>query len=238
MDIVDTYRRSYFGLLWLLFSFAMFIGAKVLVFGGFAPPEMGAFAFTAHLTVGFWLWMFISESVADGAAVFVRARSWILGTDISKAVFVYQSVCRIVIRAAFSLPVVIIVVILGGKHPSALWLTSFAGLIVFLISAVWVHAILGVICSKHRDLIHLAQATMRVFFFLTPILYVPSALGSKAYLLNYNPFTHYLAIIRDPIVYDVFPVLAWKVVGAITVVGVLLSIFAFSRMSRRVAYWV
>lgn len=238
MDIVDTYRRSLFGVLWVLLSFGMFIGAKIVIFGSFTPQGMETYVFTAHLTVGFWLWMFISESVGDGANVFVRARSWILGTDISKGVFIYQSIFRIVIRSAFSLPIVVLVLMMGELRPNTLWFAAIPGLIIFLISAVWVHALLGAICSRHRDLIHLTQSIMRVFFFLTPILYVPSALGRKAQFLNYNPFTHYLAIVRDPIVYDVFPVFAWKVVGVITILGILLSIFVFNRTSRHVAYWV
>jgi len=79
---------------------------------------------------------------------------------------------------------------------------------------------------------------MRVMFFLTPILYMPEQMGDKAYLLNYNPFTHFVALIRDPIVLGSFPYLAWIVVVAITIIGWISALTVFHIWGRRVPFWV
>lgn len=238
MDIKETYRRSFIGIAWIMLSFGMFIGVKILVFGNFLPPSVGARVFTAHLTIGFWLWVFISESVVDGANVYVRSRGWLLGTDIATPVFVFQSVFRVIIRFMYTAPIVVAVLVLSRWVPTPLWLVSLAGLIVFVLNALWVHFLLGILCARYRDLTYFLQAIMRVLFFLTPILYLPSMLGELEYILNYNPFTHFLAIVRDPIVYDVFPVLAWQVVGSITVLGWVAAIIAMKVSGRRVQFWV
>lgn len=237
-DIKETYKRSVIGGIWIFLSFGMFIGAKILVFGSFIPSGSTAAIFTAHLTVGFWLWTFIQENVTDGSTVFVKSRNWILGTYLPQGIFVFQSTFRTILRALFSLPVVIIILIMGNWTPTYLWWTSLLGLAIFLINAVWVHILLGILCSKHRDLAYFLQSVMRVMFFLTPILYLPEMLGERAYLLDYNPFTHYLAIVRDPIISGFVPVLAWQVVTVITVAGGLVSIIVSGRMGRRVAFWV
>lgn len=54
----------------------------------------------------------------------------------------------------------------------------------------------------------------------------------------YNPLTHYIAIVRDPIVSGVFPVLAWQIVGLITIFGWGLALYTLSKHGRRVAFWV
>jgi len=85
---------------------------------------------------------------------------------------------------------------------------------------------------------HLVRAIMQVMFFLTPILYMPRQLGEKAAILDYNPFTHYLAIIREPIVYGTIPEKSWIIVGAITVIGWLFAFYLIKTRARNVAFWV
>ena len=238
MDIRESYRRSLIGALWILISFGMFIAVKIFIFGSFVSDDIGARVFTAHVVFGFWLWLFISDCLIDGANVFVRSRNWILGTDISLGVFVFQSISRIALRFTFAFPVVVAILIMDQWVPHVLWLTSLLGVIVFFLNAVWVHIFFGILCSQYRDFGYFLQALLRVLFFLTPILYLPSQLGSRAFVMQYNPLTHYIATVRDPIVSGVFPVFAWQIVGIITICGWGVALYALSKHGRRVAFWV
>ena len=119
---------------------------------------------------------------------------------------------------------------------NSLW--ALLGFLTLLFNALWVQLFFGLICAKFRDITHLVQSMMRVMFFLTPILYMPEQLGSKAHLLNYNPFTHYIAIIRDPIFLNEFPILSWQVVGGLTLLGWILALLTFRKMGPTVAFRV
>jgi len=61
--------------------------------------------------------------------------------------------------------------------------------------------------------------------------------GARKYA-EYNPFTHYLAIFRDPILYDDFSQQSWMIVLAITLAGWLLALIVFSNFRKRIVFWL
>ena len=235
-DIQQTYRRSVLGMAWIALSFGLFISVKIVIFGSFASVDGRSFAI--WLAVGFWVWTFLTDAVVNGCNSFIAARPWIIGTNIPLPVYVFQTTTRSLIRFSFSLPVVVGVLVFFQWEFSLQWFWTLAGFLALIVNCMWVQLFLATICSKYRDFGHLTQSIMQVMFFLTPILYTPEQLGDKAYLLNYNPFTHYLAIIRDPIYYQTFPVLSWQVVGIFTVVGWGLALAAFQKIGPEVPFRV
>ncbi|MGB6231518.1 MAG: hypothetical protein WBF53_15490 [Litorimonas sp.] len=236
VDIEVLYKRSLFGLAWVALAFALFIFVKILIFGSITIVDERFFAI--WLGTGFWLWTLFQSLVVDGSRTFLYARGWILGTRIPLSVYAIKVAARSLIRFSFSLPVIIALILVMRWTPTTDWLWSIAGLLVIILNGLWVTLFFGTVSSRYNDLIHLTQSVMQVTFFLTPILYVPEQLGENAYLLQYNPFTHFLAIIRDPILGNGLPILSWQVVGAITVVGWVLTLIAFSRMGRKIAFYI
>ena len=235
-DIQQTYRRSILGMAWISLSFGMFISAKILIFGSFPAVDRSTFAI--WLAVGFWIWLFLIDAVVGGCNSFIASRPWIIGTNIPLFVYVLQTTTRALIRLCFALPVVIGVLFFFKWSFSPQWFWSLGGFAALIINCLWVQLFLATICVKYRDFAHLTQSIMHVMFFLTPILYQPEQLGDKAYLLNFNPFTHYLAVIRDPIYYQTFPTLGWQVVGVITVLGWIIALVAFNRLGPEVPFRV
>lgn len=235
-DIQQTYRRSLIGMAWITFSFALFIGVKILVFGSISSADNELFA--CWLVIGFWVWTFILGNVSDGCNSFINARPWILGTKLPLTVFLYQSLTRALINFGFSSLVVMGVLVIMNWGYKPVWLWALPGFLFLVINGLWVQIFLATVGARHRDIIHLVQSMMRVLFFLTPILYMPEQMGDNAYLLDYNPFTHFLAIVRDPIVMYSVPDLSWTVVITITVVGWISALTIFHFWGRRVPFWV
>jgi lipopolysaccharide transport system permease protein len=81
---------------------------------------------------------------------------------------------------------------------------------------------------------------MQVAFFLTPVMWLPSALtGRLAFLLEIlNPFASFLAVIRDPLLGQTPPLASWAIVLAITVPGWGLAFAMFARFRSRITYWL
>lgn len=235
-DLQQTYKRSYVGLAWITFAFALFIGVKVVIFGSFAPGEPGKFA--VWLTIGFWVYTFVQFNILDGCNVFMSARAWILGTNLPLVGFVFQSIIRVLIKFILHSSIVIMVLLYVSwdLQPVAWW--AILGFLVLMINAIWAQIFLGILCTRFRDIAHFIQSIMQVMFFITPIIYLPSQLGKNAWILQWNPFTHYLAIVRDPIVMYTIPVKSWIIVGFITVVGCISSLILLQLFRKRVPFWV
>ena len=236
IDLQQTYKRSIIGLAWIVFAFSLFIGVKVLVFGSFAPGDPRLFS--AWLTVGFWVYTYIQFNVLEGCSSFVSARSWILGTNMPLVGFALQAMVRVLLR--FVLHSVVVIAILFYLKwtitPVVAW--AVLGFLCLMLNALWVQIALGIICARSRDIGYFIQSIMQIMFFITPILYFDIQLGDKAWLLKYNPFTHYLAIVRDPIVMYTVPVDSWVIVGIITVMGWLSALILLALYRRKVAFWV
>ena len=236
IDLQQTYKRSIIGLAWIVLAFSLFIGVKVFIFGSFAPGDPRLFS--AWLTVGFAVFTYIQFSVLEGCNCFVIARSWILGTNLPLVGFAFQAMARVLFRFMLhSLVVIVILLLLKWKiEPVVGW--AALGFLCLIFNALWVQIVFGITCARNRDIGYFIQSIMQIMFFITPILYFDFQLGDKAWLLQYNPFTHYLAIVRDPIVLYSVPVKSWVIVGIITGLGWLLALFLLALYRRKVAFWV
>ena len=235
-DMHQIYRRSIVGIFWISISFLMFIGVKIYIFGEIANLDMGMYSL--WVTIGYAIWTYITASVTDGCNVFIKSRSWILGTQLSFSTFVAENIMRHVIGFGLVLLVSIGMLIYRSWALSWITLTIIPGFLILILNSVWIHIVLGILCTRFRDLLHLVKAIMHVMFFVTPILYLPSQLGPKAYIMNFNPFTHYLAIIREPIVNGTISSLAWIVVGVITVIGWCLALYLVKMRAKNLAFWI
>lgn len=236
-DLRQTYRRSLLGVLWITVGFAIFVGVKLFIFGAMMDRFDDAY-FSAYLMIGFYVWFFMSNSVSSGTAVFVRSEGWIRNDPIELPVFVFENVTR----TAFDLFMTGIVVVAGllflGIGGSLYSFMVAPAVLILLINAVWVNLLLGVICTRFRDLAHLVSAVIRVMFFLTPIFWFPEQLPEEAMaVLYWNPFAHFMWILRTPIIDQQFATDSWIFVGVVTVVGWTLAVTAYAFARRRLVFW-
>jgi ABC-type polysaccharide/polyol phosphate export permease len=118
----------------------------------------------------------------------------------------------------------------------ALW--AIPGLIVILYTSVWVILLLGLITARLRDLQHIVSTVMRFAFFATPVIWVASDLGSRAIIANYNPLTHFIAVVRDPILDGQVASVHWFIVLWITGIGTFATFFLFARFRRSLIFWL
>lgn len=235
-DLLDRYRRTSIGLGWIVLSFAMFVAVKVLVFGQMA--SVSAAEFGLFVTIGFGLWTFISAMVLDGCTAFIHARHWILGVSLPYPVFLLQVVFRNLIVFA-SVAVVIAAALawqLDGLSPAA-W-TVLPALVAYLVTSIWVAAILAPLCARHRDVHQVAQIVVRLLFFVTPILWMPGISEMLERLASLNPVTHFIEIIREPLLYGRIPATSWAWVIAVNAIGLPAGLLAYATSRTRVVFWV
>jgi ABC-type polysaccharide/polyol phosphate export permease len=235
-DLRDRYRRTSIGLAWIVLSFALFVAVKVTIFGRLSSvtgTEFGLF-----VALGFGAWTFISAMVIDACTAYLHARPWMLGTAVPYPVYLLQATFRNWLT--FSLILAVLVPALAWKPTpwatAMLW--SVPGLAAYLLTSVWLAAILAPLCVRFRDLHHAVQTFMRLLFFATPILWLPSMDPSLAAIARWNPATHYISLLREPLLYNTFPAESWAVVAAINLIGLPLGLLVYARTRREVIFWV
>lgn len=235
-DLRDRYRRTALGLVWVILSFALFVVVKVAIFGQLSDVPFTEFGL--YVAIGFGLWTFISSMVLDACTAYIHARPWILGTATPYPVFLLQAVIRN--WMTFAMVMLVMAVGLAWKQtawtPAMLW--SLPALAAYAVTSVWIAALLSPLCARYRDLHHAMQTFMRLLFFATPILWMPASNGRLAAISMWNPASHFVAIVRDPLLYDRAPWESWGVVLAINLVGLPLGLAVYARTRRNIIFWV
>jgi ABC-type polysaccharide/polyol phosphate export permease len=107
-----------------------------------------------------------------------------------------------------------------------------------MVNGVWVSLLLGLICARFRDIPPIVGSVMQLVFFITPIIWHPSLLAGRQRVVNFNPFHHFVELLRAPMLDTIPSALTWTVVLAITAAGWIVTLLVFWRYRRRIAYWV
>lgn len=235
-DLRDRYRRTVFGVAWIVVSFALFVAVKVVVFGQMVSVPQAEFGL--FVTIGFGLWTFVNAMVVDACTAYMHSRAWILGTAIPYPVFLLQAVLRNCI--VFALVLGVMALALPWKPTpwtANAWL-AIPGLLAYPVTSLWLAMILAPLCARFRDLHHAIQTGMRLLFFVTPILWMPQISPTLARIAELNPLTSFVEIVRAPLLYGQVPTRSWEIVLWINVAGLLLGLLAYVQTRKRIAYWV
>ena len=224
-DVRRGYRRSVLGPFWLTISLAVTVAALSLLYGQLLGVPLARYA--PHVALGFIVWQFIAGVVAASCSVFVRP-----GVDHERppaavAVRAHRHVGQPAGDGAQRAGVR-----RGGDSQIV------PGLALVLLNAVWVGLLLGTLCARFRDVQPIVASVMRIAFFLTPVMWMPEMLGSRAHLALYNPFAYFVELIRAPLLGQAVPALTWMLVLGVTATGWAAAWAVFARYRGRVPYWL
>ena len=86
----------------------------------------------------------------------------------------------------------------------------------------------------------IVNSLIQVFFYVTPIIWMPNALNPRAanLLVEPNPVYHLIQLVRAPILGTSPTLLNWGVSLGIAVFGSIVALWFFGKYRRRIAYWL
>jgi lipopolysaccharide transport system permease protein len=232
-DIGDQHKRTTLGPLWLLINYLAFAGTFIFIFGnGDRPHE-----YPTYVATGLLVWFYLMEVITGSVTLFSREESFIKGTTLPLSVYVMRAALQTALRAGYSLIGCTIILLASGTLPAAPWLWSLLGvlLILFIAPAVILSfAFLGVFFPDSQ---YIVSNLIRVGMFVTPVFWIPNAntRGIRAAFYHYNPFTYFLDIVRQPIVYGIVPVEAFWICLVFGAGAWILGMILLGRFRRQVA---
>lgn len=236
-DMRQRYRRSALGLSWIVISFAIFVAGITFFFGAFNRQEPGEFL--AYVAIGYAVFLFLIGNIVDGCAVFVNSQTWIKSISMPYSVHVYRSIFRSLFVFAMNLAVALGAMLLFGWRPELSILLTIPAFFVFLINAVAIQYLLGLLGARYRDVTHFLASITRILIFTTPILWVrEEQTGPRALVADINPLTHFLEIFRAPLLGEDARLLSWGVVLGFTAFAWIAALIVGARWRKRLPYWL
>ena len=203
-ELKVRYKRSVLGFFWALLNPMLLMLVLTIVFStifGASIPHYAVFILSALLP-----WTFFSQSFSYGAESVVGNADLIKKVRIPKSIFVLAAVASNMINLLLSLiPLFLIVVAVG--HPLHLtWIylpVPLLALSIFALGASFFFATANVF---YRDVSHILQVVLQVWFYVTPILYSIQIFPAKyRWLFEFNPVIFVLNGFRLSVYYGLLP---------------------------------
>jgi ABC-2 type transport system permease protein len=243
-DIRQRYRRSFLGPIWISITMAITAIALGVLYAGLFDTDIDVLL--PHLLLGFIIWNFISGCITEGAEVFTSNEGLITHLPAPLSVHLYRLIWR---QSLFFLHNAVVYLVMLLVFPQHLHWTVIAVVPAFALLAAngaWAALLFGIVSTRFRDLVPIVQSIMQLAFFMTPIVWTYQSLldspnptvRERATLAEFNPFLHFLEIVRAPLLGQDQQLHHWVVVLVITVVGWALTFAVLRRYRARVPYWV
>ena len=79
---------------------------------------------------------------------------------------------------------------------------------------------------------------MLLAFLASPVIWQKRLLAGNIFIAEYNPFTHYLAILREPMLGHVPEMTTVWIVLGMTIVGWCVALTTFIFTKNRIVFWL
>jgi ABC-type polysaccharide/polyol phosphate export permease len=236
-DIRQRYRRSTIGPFWVTLSMGAMIGGMGVLYADLFHTDVHTYL--PYLTVGVILWGLISPLVIENCNAFIDGEGIIKQVKVPLSLYVYRVVWRNLIIFGHNVVIFVIVAVLFKVWPHWSSLLAIPALLLICINGVWIGLLWGPISARFRDVPQTITSVMQIAFFMTPIMWQPSAISGREWFLELNPFYYFIALVRGSLLGNESPSMhLWRWALAITAAGWIVTFFLYRRCRWRIAYWL
>jgi ABC-type polysaccharide/polyol phosphate export permease len=237
-DIRQRYRRSILGQFWITVSVGVMILCLAFLFGRLFQSPLEKYL--PFLAIGLICWNFISATISEGCLAFIAAEGIIKQLNVPLQVHIARIIWRNLV--VFGHNLIILPLIFFGLGISLNWsaLLFLPGLVLLTLNLAWVSLVLGIICTRFRDVPQIIHSILQVVFYLTPIIWLPELLRGKAEfaLVDFNPAYHLIELVRAPLLGSPSTIQNWAAGLMLLMLGGSLALLLARKLGHRVAYWL
>ncbi len=232
-DVLDSHRRTMLGPVWPLLNYLLFVGTLIMILGG----RTGPVNFTAYVASGMLVWLFINDALLMSATLFTREQSLIKGTILPISIYVLRQTLLIAIRSSYALVGAIPVLLYSGVDITPALLSVVPAIFLLLVTAPAVAVLFGLAGAFFRDFQFIVANAMRLLMFITPVFWTYAGIGGLHGLLyHWNPLTHYIDIVRRPIVEGVVPLNSWAITLSVTAMLSVAAVVMLGKFNRQIVF--
>lgn len=236
-DIYKRYRRSKLGQIWITLSTAImticiaFIYSKLL--------KLNFLDYLIFLIQNLCLWYFIKDTIQDSLCVFYQNKVLLLNERWNHLVMILRVLSRNIIIYAHNFVLILFLNLFYNSN------FSFFGFLIFILNLILIMPFMfsisligSIVVTRFRDMELMTANVLQLLFFVTPILYVKTFLGSYEWIADYNIFAIILLFVNGPLSLN-FPNLnAYLIIIISTIITSVVSVYIYNLKRNRINYWL
>lgn len=206
-DIKKKYRRSVLGVLWSVLNPLLMMAVTAMVFSTIFRFSIENYPL--YLLVGQIMFTFFSESTTFAMTSIIENGSLLKKVYIPKYLFPLSRVMSSCVNLLFTLPALIIIILITGAPLSLGMLTFVIPLILLFFFCLGFGLLLATMVVYFRDVFHLYGVLVSLLSYATPIFYPENIVPPEySWLLLYNPLYYFCKAFRASLYSGTMPDMA------------------------------
>jgi lipopolysaccharide transport system permease protein len=235
-DIKQQYRRSLIGPLWITLSTGVMVCAIGYMFSTIFKSPINEFL--PYFAAGQTVWLFISTQINKSCTTFTQYQSVIKQMSVPLSVHIMRNLWSNLILFGHNFIIIIIVLLIYHKISWMIFLAIPAFMLIILLLFL-ISIMLGIICTRFRDITQIVAVFIQLIFFFTPILWMKKVLpGRNSWVTDCNPFYHIIEIVRAPLLGVAPSGILWAYMLAYIAIAAVMALFFLKKFRHRVSYWL
>lgn len=237
-DIKQRYKRSKIGPFWITISTSIIVIFLSSLYSQLLNVNLKEYL--PYIGVSLVLWNLFSTVLNESCDTFVSSKQMLLQLRLPFYFYVFRLVCRnfIILFHNFLLLAVILFFYPNLINP-ILFLTLPITISLYFLSGISVGIILGVLCTRFRDITQLILNLVQLSFFVTPILWKRDMVDlDKQWIIDFNIFNHFIDIFRLPFLNQGYPINSLLIVFLFTTIMFFLSFLFFCKFKKKINFWL
>ena len=236
-EIRRRYRRTTIGPFWTTLSLGVFIVVLGLVWANLWNQDPKKYL--PFLCAGMLAWNLMQIIINEACVVFIGGESFIKQMPFPYSMLCWSVVWRNLVVFGHNLLIFIGVAFYASVPLTAASLLVIPGLAFMIINGVWIATLLGLICSRYRDVQQVVASLLQISMFVTPIFFSREQLGPRfGRITDFNALYHFVDVVRAPLLGQSPAAWSWVVLLCVTIAGWTATLLIYSRFRRRVPYWL
>ncbi|MBN2134763.1 MAG: ABC transporter permease [Acidobacteria bacterium] len=228
-DLRGRYAGSTVGFLWSVIHPLAMILVYTIVFSEImktklpATAELGQMGYVVYLCAAILPWISMQETLIRSCTVFIEYSALIKKVSFPPVILVAYIVTAGFINMLISFGVFFIIMFLTGVGFGIHILLLPVSLLIYYLFTFAMGLILSSVNVFFRDMQQIVSIFLTVWFWVTPIVYLPKALPENLrFVTEMNPMNYLMNLFRDPIFENQF--YHWREAILFTISSLLLLI--------------
>jgi ABC-type polysaccharide/polyol phosphate export permease len=235
-DIKQRYRRSVLGPFWITLSMGVLVIVLGYIYSRIFHTDIETYL--PFLSLGFILWGFISTTITESCEAFRHGARIIKQIKIPYSIHILRVLWRNFIVLLHTIVIFIPVSLVFALKPNLAILLALPGLVLLCVNLAWVELVLAILSTRFRDVSLIVTTLVQVTLFATPIMWPIETLGDQRFIAEINPVYHLLELVRAPLLGAPPEAVSWIVAAGMAIVGWLVALALFNRVSRAIVFWL
>lgn len=235
VSIVNEYRRTMLGPIWILLNLIIFALSIGVVYSGLFSIDY--FDYIAFMTTSMVGWMWASGILTSSGMVYIANSGILLDHPTDKAYLIWAHAVNQFIIFVHQLPFIFLFYLFGEIPLNANLFFILPSLLIIFTINIGTAAILSIAVTRYRDLQKILTNLVVIIMVTTPIFWKPEMVtGGKELIYKLNPFYYIVEIIRSPLLGKFPGMFNYTVTIAIAAITLLIGCYMHKKYSRSIVF--